>query len=164
MLPCHSRVCARDPHLESNSKTPTTIAAEAGNRLVSSIPVFPEIAKVLSRHAMDAHLLRVVARPVEPSDLASLLLRALVRPILRLQPKKPTEQSVAMTLRPQTRNDWNSAGSWNIQPSQPLLDIPPIATTAAQPPRAAGARVHAGSCLLHNLRPVYLMCNTMVCR
>jgi hypothetical protein len=52
---------------------------------------------------------------------------------------------------------------WYIQPCQPLLHIPPIAATAAQAPRTAGTRVHTRAVLLHDLRPVYLVRDAVVC-
>lgn len=49
-----------------------------------------------------------------------------------------------------------------VQPCKPLLYVSPITTTAAEPSRTAGPRVHAWPCLLHDLGPVDLVSDTMM--
>lgn len=60
-IPGTACVSAGNPHLESDSEATTTVATKAGDCLVVSIAMFPEVAEILACYTVNAHLLRVVA-------------------------------------------------------------------------------------------------------
>lgn len=72
-IPITRGVRAGNPHLKSDYKLTTAVATQAGDCFVVSITMLPKVSKILARHTLHAHLLRIVPRPVEPSYLTSLL-------------------------------------------------------------------------------------------